>query len=369
MSLKVRNTVKNMVRKSYGAHTAKARGDMLDCALGTNVFGTPKSVVENARNYDWSKSWQYPDNTYRNLKQAICHLWADSTKLNISNIKIANGSSFNLSLINKMFIGPGVRVLGYAPQFTEYTSEVAVFGGTYEAVPLEPAENFKFNADRLLSRISSGYSIIYIDNPNNPTGQVISLDAIEAVAKEANRQETLVIVDEAYGDYLEEHYSAVNLMHKYPNIAVTRTFSKCYGIAQARVGYAILSDSLSHYYDQVDLPFSVATASAEMAREALLDKQFIADCRKWVRVEKEKVTDELKRRGFSISETCGQCPIFVTWRKNAGGNISLPGYFLKRGIVVLSGLSFDNLGEGYARINTPASAKSFITRLAGSGDN
>jgi histidinol-phosphate aminotransferase len=145
-------------------------------------------------------------------------------------------------------------------------------------------------------------------------------------------------------------------------LIVTRTFSKCYGIAQARVGYGVLSEKLSGYYDEIDLPFSVDTIGAELAREALLDHRFVLTYRQLVKTEKAKVVNELKRRGFQISATHESCPIFVVGHSELSDKLDQ--YFLSKKIHVLPGTYFDNLSAQFVRINTPVSAQDFIERLS-----
>ena len=129
-----------------------------------------------------------------------------------------------LEKINKFVIREGSKVLGYALQFSEYITEVRVMGGFYEYMSLKKEEDFEFNYDEFIEKINDSYTLVYIDNPNNPTGQVISLDVIEEVTKKALEEEVIVVVDEAYGDFMDIKNSAVNL--EYPNLIVVRSFSK-----------------------------------------------------------------------------------------------------------------------------------------------
>ena len=112
--------------------------------------------------------------------------------------------------MTKIFIEKGINVLGYVPQFKEYMLEVMVLGGNYEPVLLDPQENFKFNLEKFLGRIKPDYSIVYIDNPNNSTGQFIDMSDIETVIKKAAKNSIIVLIDKAYGDYVDEKYSAIN---------------------------------------------------------------------------------------------------------------------------------------------------------------
>jgi len=361
--MNVRSAVKQLTRKSYAKETESPTENLLDCALGKNSLGTSEKVAEVAKHHDWSNLSAHPETTYKDLKEAICKFWSDYADLKVANVKVANGSMVILSRLNKLFIEAGVKVVGYVPQFTEYGAEVAVLGGKYEAVLLKPEEDFKFNLDRLLSEVKPDYRIVYIDNPNNPTGQLLSLSDIEAIVKEAAKKDIMVISDEAYGDYVEEKYSAVNLINKYQNLIVTRTFTKGYGIGQDRVGYTILPTELAGYYDVISLPFSVTVLGASLAREALLDHDFILKTRQQVKVEKEKLIRELSKRGYLISETYESCPIFVVRHKDK--DVDLQAEFMSKGILTVSGRTFANLGENYTRINTPPSAERFLTLLGG----
>jgi len=361
--MNIRPAVRQLARKSYEEESKPPKENILDCALGRNSFGTSEKVIEFAKHYDWSDLWQHPDTSYRDLKQEVCNFWSDYADLKVANIKVANGSCVVLSRFNKLFIEPGVKVLGYVPQFKEYMVEVAVLGGKYEAVPLDPQEGFKFNLDRLLSKIKPDYCIVYVDNPNNPTGQLIGLSDIETIIREAARKDVIAIIDEAYADYVEEKYSAVNLIKKYKNLVVTRTFTKGYGIGRFRVGYAILPTELGDYYNRIELPFSVSTMGASLAREALLDQDFILNLRQQVKAEKEKLTKELSQRGYLIGETCESCPLFILGHKDK--DVDLKEELLSKGILTISGIDWENLDKNYVRVNTPPRAEDFLGRLKG----
>ena len=355
--MNIRSAVRHLAEKSY-EEEFEPKENILDCALGRNSFGTSGRVTESAKHYDWSNLWQHPDTSYKDLKQEICKFWSDCADLKVANVKVANGSCVVISRFNKLFIEAGVKVLGYVPQWPAYMFEVEVLGGNYEAVPLDPQEDFKFNPDKLLSEIKPDCCIVYIDNPNNPTGQLISLSDIETIVREAAKKDTIVMVDEAYGDYVEEKHSAVNLINKYKNLVVTRTFTKGYGIGQDRVGYAILSTELGEYYSRIELPFSVSTMGAFLAREALLDQDFILNLRQQVKVKKAKLTKELSKRGYFIGETCPSCPIFILGHKNK--DVDLEEDLLSKGILTMSGNSFVNLGKNYVRVNTHPRAEDFL---------
>ena len=352
---------KEIARKSYDEESDPRHKDILYCAMGSNSFGTSERVIEFAKKYDWTDLWCHPDNSYKELKREICKFWSAYANLGIQNLKVANGSIIVQSRLNRLFLEQGAKVLGYAPQFKESVDQIEISGAYYEAVPLEPSENFKFNPEKLIRKMSPNHCMIYIDNPNNPTGQLISLSNVESIVREGKRKDSLVLIDEAYGEYIEEKHSAVQLVNRYQNLVVTRTFSKGYGIGGFRVGYAVLSDDLSQYYDRVDIPFPVSTMGAALAREALLDQEFILNLRQKVSTEKGKLTQALRRRGYIIGETCGYCPLFILGHKDR--NTDLKKDLLGKGILTTPGYEYENLGKNYVRVNTPRNADEFLVRL------
>jgi len=359
----LRPHVKKLPDKSYEAESAMNKGNILDCALGRNSFGTSKRVIEFASKYDsWSDLWQHPDTSYKELKHEICKFWSKFAELEIDNIKVANGSCVVLSRLSKLFIGPRIKVLGYVPQFKEYMLEVKVLGGHYEALKLDPKENFKFNTDSFLRRINQAHRVIYLDNPNNPTGQLISLNDIEKIVSVAKKKDVIVILDEAYGDYVEERHSAVNLTNKFKNLLITRTFTKGYGVGQFRVGYAILPVELGKLYSKIELPFSVSVMGAALAREALRDQDFVITVREQVKVAKEKLTMELRKRGYLIGETCNSVSLFIMGHKDM--NINLKDHLLNKGILTTSpGTDWENLKQNWVRVNISPQIDAFLTRL------
>ena len=360
--MKVKACLNHLTRKSYvSLEPIDKRGELLDCSLGSNLFGVSPRVLDAAKEYDWSGVWRYPDPAYLDLKEKISRFWAEYADLDKRQIQIANGAMIVLERVNKIFIESGAKVLGYSPQFTEYGTDVEACGGRYEAVILEPGERFKFHVERLLARISEDYSLVYIDNPNNPTGQVISLGQIEEIIRQANKKGVVVIIDEAYGDFIGKEKSAVNLINKYANLIVVRSFSKGLGLAGLRIGYGISSGELASYYEKIDIPFSVSQVSCFLAAEALLDEDFILNCRKMVEREKAKLIAGLEEKGFFVSETFESCPIFVLGHSD--GEVSLKTRLLSRGILTESGGDFRNLGDKYVRVNTPPSVERFLACL------
>jgi histidinol-phosphate aminotransferase len=360
--MKIRAYLESFTRKAYAAHEpAGEQVELLDCSLGVNSFGVSEKVLEAVKEYDWSCVWSCPDPSYKDLKAKIIEFWSDHADLKMSQIQIGHGSMEVLERVNRIFLDTDSRVLGYAPQFTGYVADIGACGAQYIPVILRPEENFKFFVERLIGNVSSECGLIFIDNPNNPTGQMISLSDIEAVVKEARNKDVAVIVDEAYGDYFEPKHSAVNLLNKYHNLIVTRTFGKGLGLCSLKIGYGILSMELCNYFNKVSPPFRATTISSYLAGIALSDQDFIASCRQRVKIEKAKLIKGLRERGYFIGDTYGYCPIFLAGHDNK--DIDLRRELLSNGILTVPGPDFESLGKNSVRINCPASAEELLQRL------
>jgi len=240
---------------------------------------------------------------------------------------------------------------------------VLVSGGDYRTVPLDMDDCFRFDLGAFIPAIDSDYAIVFIDNPNNPTGQLIHLSDIEQIVREAEKKDCVVIVDEAYGDFVDKGHSAIALINTFDNLMVTRSFSKGYGMGKTKVGYGVLSSRLAPYYDKVSwgIPGSVSDLGAKLATELLMDDGFISDCRKWVETEKENLTKGLEEKGYSIAETNPCCPIFVLGHKDP--HVDLRQELLRRGILSVSGSHFRHLGKNYVRINLPERPSELLDRL------
>jgi histidinol-phosphate aminotransferase len=362
--MKIEPYLRDLVVKSYlEIDPATRRPGLLDCSLGVNLTGgVSERVIEAAGEYEWAEMWHYNDPLYKDLKAKIREFWCDHVDLGTEQIQIGHGASAILDNLNKIFVRPGSRVLGCAPQWPDYSGYVSIHGGSYEAVALAHEEGFKFRVEMVMEKLSDEHCLVYIDNPNNPTGQLIGLREIEQMLRQAQKMDVVIVIDEAYGDYAGKENSAVNLVDKYKNLAVVRSFSKGLGLAGLRIGYGVFSSELSCLYGKIAIPVPVSGVSSYLAQAALSDANFIQVCRRRIRSEKAKLLERLRNAGYVIGETFEECPIFLLGHKD-NRTADLKQELLGKNILSVSGQGFKNLGSSYVRINTPAHAEEFLSRL------
>ncbi|CQR75168.1 Histidinol-phosphate aminotransferase 2 [Sporomusa ovata DSM 2662] len=190
---------------------------------------------------------RYPEISAQSLKTTI----AAGFGLTAANVLIGNGSSEILEALCYAFGGAGRSIVYPSPSFSMY----GIYAKLADSQPVPVALNadYTLDADKLLAAAKeAAASVILLCNPNNPTGVVLPPAQIEYIV--ANTK-SLVVVDEAYHEFYGK--SSVNLLGKYPNLAIARTFSKAYGLAAARVGYLLAGEDITQTIGKVLLPYSV----------------------------------------------------------------------------------------------------------------
>lgn len=330
--------------------------DLLDCSLGINPYGHSRLLDDSVNLFDLGCISRYPEYPYLELIKEIKKYWGDIAEIEESNIRVGHGSMGILERINKMFIDKGTKVLGYCPQFTDYMLDVERCGGIYDYIRLNEQDNYKFNLQDMLSAIKNDCRLIYIDNPNNPTGQIISLSSIECIVREAEKNDVCVIVDEAYGDFMEEKNSAIGLTNKYENLFVVRSVSKGFGLAGLRIGYLVTSPKLADYYSRVDVPFQVNSIGEFLAKIALKDRNFIITSRDKIKDAKQKIINSCTK--VKILETSMEVPIMTLQYPDS--RVDLYEELLKRGIITESCKSFIGLGKNSVRLKIPENWEKII---------
>ena len=250
-----------------------------------------------------------------------------------------------------MFIENGDKVLGLSPQFPEYGADVFMCGGIFNTYKLNPKNNYKFIVDEFLDLINDDLKLIYIDNPNNPTGQIINLDEIKKIVDLAYTKNIVVLIDEAYGDYMNPKNSAINLIYKYENLVVSKTFSKAYGLAGLRGGYSIQNKNLTNIMNNVHTPYEMGSITRYISSKVIFDYEFLLKMQNSNKKIKEKFIKNYKN--LSISETGQTTSIMLVTHKNK--DIDLQKEFSKLKISVISCSSFNSLNKNSIRFRLPSS--------------
>lgn len=273
--------------------------ETIDCASGFVTFGTTRVVEAALRRMDPDVITRYPEATHEKLLKPALLARYQPANVGPRQLFLGHGS-FNLieRVIHKLLQTD--EMLGVGPQFNEVPSEFQEAGGAYRAIPLDEA-GYRLPVEKLEAALAGHpVSILYLDNPNNPLGQHFDPADVERLARSCARRGTILLVDEAWGDYVADSDSAIHLVGSHPNVAVVRSFSKGLGLAGERVGYMFLSEPLAKYYREVDIPFEPGIVGATLARAVLDDRELLAEIRRETAWAKEKIEGAFRAAGLNV---------------------------------------------------------------------
>ena len=213
---------------------------------------------------------RYPDGNGFELKQAL----AKRYHVDMGAIVLGNGSNDVLELAALAFLGPGRAAVYSQHAFAVYPLATQARGARAIVVP---AKNYGHDLEAMAKAIDDETYVAWLANPNNPTGTFARHAEVEAFLKRVPER-VLVVMDEAYNEYLtpELRGDSVKLLKRHPNLVITRTFSKAYGLAGLRVGYALAHASVADVMNRVRQPFNVNSLALTAAVAALDDMEFVA---------------------------------------------------------------------------------------------
>ncbi len=354
---KTRKHLSQIKHESYANVPEEFGPGWIDCSLGINPFGFPERVGKAMGKFSADLVNHYPHGDAK-LKRAIIDYWSGHAVLEECCIELACGSMDAITKINKMFLDKGTIVLGHSPQFPDFGMDVEGMGGIYETIDMSSGKG-KFDGERFIHEIKERHAYCYIDNPNNPTGQIIPLDVISEIAKQAASLGVCVVVDEAYGDFMEKKNSAVKLLASLDNIIVLKSLSKGFGMAGMRIGYAVGSVGLMDVYRKVSIPFCITGIGTVLALEALKDQEFLGESRKKIAQVKKKIIGSVEKMGNL--ETSPTVPIMTLTHPDK--RVDLYRELLKENVLSVSGENFESLGKNFVRFRVGADAEVLMRRL------
>ena len=235
--------------------------EVLDFGVNSNPFGTPPAVIEAIRQVPLER---YPDREALALRTAL----GKHLKVRLDQIVVGNGTSELLSMVAQAYVRPDDPALILAPTYGEYARAVTMMGGRVETLWAAESNNFQHSPNVIGERLRVELPrLVFVCNPNNPTGNVISLEVIAGWAKE--NPETLFVVDEAYLKFVPGLESTLSIGA--PNLLVLASMTKDYAIAGLRLGYAVGHPDIVDPLARVRPPWNV-NALALAAGLAVLDE-------------------------------------------------------------------------------------------------
>lgn len=241
---------------------------IIKLASNENPLGMPASA-KRAMAQAADELGRYPDSNGFELKAAL------SAKFNVPGdwLTLGNGSNDILEMVAAALLAPGRSCVYAQHSFAVYALATQARGARSIVAP---AKDLGHDLDAMLAAIAPDTTLLYIANPNNPTGTHLQADAIEAFLARVP-QRVVVVIDEAYNEYLppERRFDSTTWVRRFPNLLISRTFSKAYGLAGLRVGYGIAQPELTDLLNRVRQPFNVNGVAQAAAVAALSDTAFV----------------------------------------------------------------------------------------------
>src|SRR3989338_874677 len=286
----VREEIKTIPTDEY-ASDSKPDNIKANLSLNINPFGVSEKVMKRLKELDNTKIYYYyPEN------KKLIKLIAEYVKVNPENILIGDGCDGCLEMIAKTFIAKNDNIVIPIPTFHRYEFHTKLMCGNCIFVSME---NFSFNADLILKEAKkSDAKIIFLCNPNNPTG--MEIDKKEKI-KLIENFHGLIVVDEALA-YITT-INGSNLIKENNNLIVVRSFSKSFCLAALRIGYIVTNQNIINTIRKVSSPFKVNGIAQELAIEALKDKEHIKKSIEYLNEERDYLIKELEEIGLLCTKS------------------------------------------------------------------
>ncbi|MDX5336119.1 MAG: histidinol-phosphate transaminase [Marinobacter sp.] len=242
--------------------------EIIKLASNENPLGPSEKALAAARKA-LEELCLYPDGNGFELKQALAKRFG----VEMDQITLGNGSNDVLEVIARCFADADSEVVFSQYAFAVYPLVTQAIGA--KGVPV-PAKEWGHDLDAMAAAVTERTKLVFVANPNNPTGTVHTARAIEAFLDKIPER-VLVVLDEAYCEYLtgDEYPDGIKLLERYPNLIVCRTFSKAWGLAALRVGYAISSPAIADILNRVRQPFNVDSIALAAATAVLQDEAYL----------------------------------------------------------------------------------------------
>ena len=334
--------------------------DIIKLASNENPLGpSPKAMAAIAD--ELADLTRYPDGAGFDLKAALIEYFRkDSVELKSDQITLGNGSSDILDFIVRVFVNDGDEVIVSEHAFAIYGLVTQMVGGV---VKTAPAKNYGHDLQAMAALISDKTRIVFVTNPNNPTGtwsrKIELTEFLQRVPSDV-----IVVLDEAYVEYVhhDDYPNGLTLLDEYPNLVVTRTFSKAFGLASLRVGFGVSSPELADLMNRVRPPFNVDSFALAAAKAVLADTEYVVKSVELNDQGMALLTDYFDAKGIEYIPSVAN---FISFKVPAGIEASeVNQALLQEGVIVRPIANYGLVDFLRVSIGTLAENRGFIAALS-----
>ncbi len=309
--------------KSHVAGVAR----VIKLSSNETPFGPSPAAMEAYRNAVATLS-RYPDGSARSLREAI----AAMHRIEPQRIVCGAGSDELLNLLAQAYLGPGDEAIHTRHGFLVYPIAIRAAGG----VPVVAAEtDFTADADAILACVTERTKLVFLANPNNPTGTYIS-DAEVRRLRAGLPAHVLLVLDAAYAEYVcaPDYAAGVDLVHDSDNVVMTRTFSKIYGLAALRIGWAYCPAAIADVLNRIRGPFNLSGPAIAAGVAALDDQARIARAAEHNAIWRAKAEERLRSMGYAVTPSAANFVLIHFPDAPGRGAADADAHLQARGLIV-----------------------------------
>lgn len=312
---------------------------IIDFSANINPLGMPSSV-KRAIIEGVDKIEKYPDITYFELKCAI----EEFENINKENLILGNGAAEVLFNVVRGISPKNTLIL--APTFSEYEEATKAVNGNITYYRLKEDNDFYIEED-ILDYINNDLDLIFICNPNNPTGVITKKDLLKNILIKAKKCNVMLIIDESFLDFIEENLSMIKYVSEYKNLIIIKSLTKFFALPGIRIGYAICSNIyLKEKIEKISPAWNINILAEIATKTGLKDENYIKESRKFIKNEKKYLYNELKEiKGLKVYEPSVNFIFLKTLIK-----INLKDELLKNNILIRSCSNYKGLRDVHYRI-------------------
>jgi histidinol-phosphate aminotransferase len=300
--------------------------EVIDFSVSVNPFGPPLVIREAVAKADYER---YPDSRASALVRAL------ALRLDVPewNILAGSGSSELIRLVAQAYLGPGDRALTPVPTYGDYAVACRVLGVELGEGPWASPPAFRLAADEIMKAIDKASPrVVFLCNPNNPTGQYFSRAEIESILEAA--KDSMVVLDEAYAAFVDDRWDSVTLLRR-GNVVILRSMTKDYALAGARLGYLLAPAEIIRVLAGIQTPWSINAAAQAAGIASLNDTAYLPRCAVNIRKAKAFLIGNLNELGLKAVPSAAN--YFMV---RVGDAASLRGSLLRRRVLVRDCTSF-----------------------------
>jgi threonine-phosphate decarboxylase len=314
---------------------------IIDFSSNINPLGFPKAIHAIIPK-ELSKIVSYPDSQSTQLKEAI----AKKLGLDEKTILVGNGSTELIYLIPRVF--KPKRALIPVPTFNEYEKSLLSVNCELRYLHLKAKEKFRLNIDETVSSLRKG-EILYVCNPNNPTGVLLSNNEVRTLVAKAEKKGVMVVVDEAFMDFSENN-SVIDEVRIRDNLIVIRSLTKFFAIPGLRLGYLVASQKLVQEMSVFKEPWSVNILAQKAGEACFNDDSFALRTKRFIAKERTYLISELgKIKGLKVYDSSTNYLLLKIVRQGLSSGRLYEG-LARQGLLIRDCRSFKGLGNSYIRV-------------------